>query len=335
MGEYQHTMPVTDLVKYDEDAILKEQDRERGEFKLPTHRPIRVQLVVPMMDDGVSHNLATLLAKLAAGEMETYGAQVQIDLVGKLSPRDFMRNFIARNKFMPSGADYLYWIDSDVSPPANFMSLVEHRKEVAGGIYLMYQSKFEEVKVQGRTRYEMRPTIHPCIFKKVVKGFREKRDMDQYIRYAPVAQFENEELMEVDAMGTGCMMIHRSVFERIPYPYFLNQYKEDGAEGMTEDIDFAYKLNFLGISQWSDPKVYCRHYKKLNLQEVHLAAVQMAKNEVKAATSVLIPEIVRLRNVEKFLRAKLASRGKKHRDIILPDNLREKDDAPNLIIPGS
>ena len=253
-----------------EEEILEEQRREKGVFAFPTHRPVRVHIIVPKMGVGTAPELDTLLMRLMGEELDTFGAAVTVGFGQDIRPRDFMRNFLVHQQFLPTGADYLYFIDSDTVPNKNFMHLITWKKQVVGGLYLMFQSDAKVEQVNGKSMIVPDPRLEPCAFVKSEEEIAEERKVDgEPYWYKPVLQMEAGKLTPVDMMGTGCILIHRSVFERMDYPYFLNHYKKDGAEGISEDVDFAYKLNALGIEQYLDASVYCAHFKSLNLQEVH------------------------------------------------------------------
>lgn len=65
-----------------------------------------------------------------------------------------------------------------------------------------------------------------------------------------------KDIFEVDLIGGAAMLIHRSVFERVPWPWFAPDY-EAGWYG--EDLSFAVKCRAAGISLWVDPCVVSPH----------------------------------------------------------------------------
>lgn len=67
-------------------------------------------------------------------------------------------------------------------------------------------------------------------------------------------------LVEVDAIGTGSLLIAREAFERIEPPWFFNDYSmvmEDRWPG--EDIGFSKKCNEAGIKLWVDTTTTSPH----------------------------------------------------------------------------
>jgi 2-polyprenyl-3-methyl-5-hydroxy-6-metoxy-1,4-benzoquinol methylase len=63
-------------------------------------------------------------------------------------------------------------------------------------------------------------------------------------------------LIECDAVATGCLLIHRSVLEKIPAPWF-----EYEAGGNSEDLTFCDKAKFeYGFPIFADISTICGHY---------------------------------------------------------------------------
>jgi len=85
----------------------------------------------------------------------------------------------------------------------------------------------------------------------------------------------------------------------------MNRYRTDGAEGITEDVDFAYKLNKLGVKQWLDPTVQCAHFKEMNLNEVHLYGNQRAATAHEEMEARYTPKFEELLKENERLRMKL------------------------------
>jgi 2-polyprenyl-3-methyl-5-hydroxy-6-metoxy-1,4-benzoquinol methylase len=67
-----------------------------------------------------------------------------------------------------------------------------------------------------------------------------------------------DHLLEIDGLGTGCMMIHRSVFEAaaMQKPYW--QYRLGRG---SEDLDFCFRARMAGFPVFVDMAVVCGHFK--------------------------------------------------------------------------
>jgi len=64
---------------------------------------------------------------------------------------------------------------------------------------------------------------------------------------------KDTELMEVDRLGTGSILIAREVLETIPPPWFTNDYSQGWRDAWPgEDIGFSKLCNQYGIKLWVD-----------------------------------------------------------------------------------
>lgn len=100
---------------------------------------------------------------------------------------DSNRVKVARG-FLAGDADYLWFLDDDTVPPkAALSSLLGLGKDFVGGVY-----------------YLGKPPHNPIAYRRQADGL-----------YAPLYHYAHGALVQVDSIGMGCTLIHRSVFERI------------------------------------------------------------------------------------------------------------------------
>jgi hypothetical protein len=100
---------------------------------------------------------------------------------------DKSRNEIAK-WFLGCGSEWLLFLDDDVAPePDTLQRLMAHGKEFVTGVY-----------------YRRRPPCDPLMYVRTESGW-----------YAPPLEWPEGALLKVDAVGLGCALINRSVFERI------------------------------------------------------------------------------------------------------------------------
>jgi hypothetical protein len=71
-------------------------------------------------------------------------------------------------------------------------------------------------------------------------------------------------LMEVDAVGTGCILIARRVLENIKGP-FVREWNEDGTQRLGTDFAFCKRAKKKGFRVWAHWDYPCAHFKELNL----------------------------------------------------------------------
>jgi hypothetical protein len=77
-------------------------------------------------------------------------------------------------------------------------------------------------------------------------------------KFYGASQFPLDELFEVQAAGTGILMIKREVFERTEYPWFKFEFNDDGSFKFGEDLYFFRKAKPLTIC---DPRNRSKHLK--------------------------------------------------------------------------
>lgn len=168
---------------------------------------------------------------------------VNIRLVGRdflteiMTTRGFMadsaRNTAAWKMISDTKADYLMFLDSDnIAPPDVISRLLAHKKDVVCGLYPLKDRPFLPV---------------------MYKYWKRKEQNNGKALYHNIMEYERGALLKVDGAGTGCMMIHRRVFEKIPPPWF------SFTEGGTEDMFFCRKLEEHGFDLWVDTSLEVGH----------------------------------------------------------------------------
>lgn len=100
---------------------------------------------------------------------------------------DSNRVSVARG-FLQGEADYLFFMDDDTVPPRGVLShLAALQKDFVAGLYFLPG-----------------PPFNPIAYYRTKDG-----------TYAAVYHYTKGELKQVDSVGMGCTLIHRSVFERV------------------------------------------------------------------------------------------------------------------------
>lgn len=152
-------------------------------------------------------------------------------------PYDHARNTACQH-CLAGGFDWMFFLDSDVIPPRDtVLRLIAHNKPIISGMYCR-RSPPHGVPVM--------------------------------IRHGQwVTNFRPGEIVEVDLVGAGCLLIHRTVLESLPHsrpgkPWFDWRVDLMGIdpEGCALSEDFVFCKNVrekLGIPILVDTSIRCRH----------------------------------------------------------------------------
>lgn len=145
------------------------------------------------------------------------------------------RNDCVRS-FLKSDASYLFFIDSDAVPPlAALETLIdkESNRKIVGGLCV-------ELKIDSDGELKQ----IPMALDKAENGYNvTTQDLDGVI--------------EVDATGTICVMIHRSVFSTLEEPWFFN---------LAEDFYFFEHAKAAGFMVYVNCSCNVKHYKVIACQ---------------------------------------------------------------------
>ena len=118
------------------------------------------------------------------------------------------------------GADYMLWIDSDMSfPSTTAVRLLAHNEPVVAANYVRRQ--------------------FPC------KG----------VAYETIGDWDNplpfevyDDLVEVEGIGMGCILIKTSIFEEMSKPWFEFQWTPSSNDFLGEDMYLCQKIAAAGYS---------------------------------------------------------------------------------------
>jgi GT2 family glycosyltransferase len=144
-------------------------------------------------------------------------------------PIDVMRNMIARKAFELK-CTHLLFLDADmVYPEDTIPKLLSHNKDIVGGLC-----------------FKKGPPFDPTIM--IGEPYRTKILTD----------YPENELVEVTATGTACLLINMRVFEDVDYPWFQFTKSEEGRP-VGEDVGFCYRAKAAGYSVYVDTSVKTEH----------------------------------------------------------------------------
>lgn len=155
---------------------------------------------------------------------------------------------MARNQAMKMASEaeatHLLFIDSDMTFPKWAVDkLIEDNKQIVGGLYFGRRTPLP-------IAFEIDKEINMLVIKKDVPQWKEP--------------------YEVDAIGTGFLMIRTDVFSHIQPPFFSYGNPKDfelatkpfPANEVGEDIYFCLKAKKAGLKVWCDPSIPIGHVGK-------------------------------------------------------------------------
>jgi hypothetical protein len=179
----------------------------------------------------VNGGFAFSLIQLAQSRSSRLGPFIRVKGSGLLSKQ---RNRLVK-QFLETKSDWLLMMDSDEQLPVeSFDKLIEaaHDKErpiVAGLVFASFETGFPY------------PKPVPTIFQDAPEGF------------LPLNNYDKDSLFQVDAAGTGCLLVHRSVLEAM---------RENADEHQGQDwcwfIDFPFNGEWIG-----EDLQFCRRVRSL------------------------------------------------------------------------
>lgn len=148
-------------------------------------------------------------------------------------PSERNRNQVVKD-FLNSDCDYLLKIDHDTVPLRNPLGLIDLDKDIIGLPY---------PQIKGND-------LGWLVMDKVKDGYKQTKK-------------PRKGLQEVDAVGSGCVLIHRRVLERVEEP-FVRKWK-DGFPILGLDFYFCEKAKKAGFEVWTHWDYPCSHYKEVDL----------------------------------------------------------------------
>ena len=174
---------------------------------------------------------------------------------------------VARNLLVESMlGDYIFFLDDDVIPPMNTIpKLYGRQKDIVSGLY-----------------FAKREPYFPQIFHKTKVQGKQMKD-----RYDAVFDIPENELIEIDACGGGCLLIKKDVFKKLKRPFF--QYIPYGEEMLKkgEDFYFSEKAKEAGFKIFCDTSIVCRH---MGTASIGQEFWEISKERIKELEEKLGPE---------------------------------------------
>lgn len=132
-----------------------------------------------------------------------------------------------RQYAVDEGFDWIFWLDSDTIPAFKdaIHHLLEHKKTVISGLYF-YKGTKQPVAIDLETETNFK------------------------LEKLQVA-VQKDELLPAWGFGYGCVLMHRSVFEAVPFKHY---------EKNSDDFAHCHAMDEAGVPRWLCPLVICKHY---------------------------------------------------------------------------
>lgn len=182
--------------------------------------------------------------------MRPRGHQVKIILPTHVPFENALSHVV--NDFMAGDFDYWLHIDADNPPTQNPLDLIDLDKDIMGMPTPVWHFMDKE---KGE-----RPIYH--------NAYDYVRKADAYKEHLP-----REGLQRVDAVGTGCLLIARRVFEcdAMRNAPFMRTWNPDGTVDKGNDLAFCERARANGFEIWAHYDYPCNHFVTLPLNEVTMA----------------------------------------------------------------
>jgi hypothetical protein len=149
--------------------------------------------------------------------------------------------------FLRGGEDYWLSIDTDNPPMNNPLDLIEYDCDVVGCPTPVWCNKIKGDR--------------PWYFN-ALKWVEDEQGYQPYCE-------EMRGLKEVDAIGSGCMLIARRVISKLrDQQPFMRQWNKDGTVEIGGDYSFCQKVKKAGFRVWTHFDYPCHHFNEVSLIEV-------------------------------------------------------------------
>lgn len=147
---------------------------------------------------------------------------------------DQIRNLIAHHTIM-RGFDYLFSIDYDIKlPKFALVKMLAEDKDIISGVYIQrrHEAKIPEL-------YRLNQSGGMSTLK--------------------IEEVQNNNVIEIDGCGFGCVLVKMDVLKTIGYPQFKYHDTIDFQYTLSEDVDFCFKAKQKGYKLYADCSIKCDH----------------------------------------------------------------------------
>ena len=177
-------------------------------------KPTSVSILVPTRDTVYSHFSYSLGNLIKTTTL--MGIEVHLFFDASTILINQRENLI--NQAIEVKSEWVLWLDSDMMfPPTTLLRLLAHNQDIVACNYMKRSYPFKSV------------------------AFMDTNDWESWV---PLQS--EDELLTVEAIGMGCVLMRTSVFEKLNRPYFEYTYQPKTKDWGGEDFTLFKKLNKVG-----------------------------------------------------------------------------------------
>jgi hypothetical protein len=178
-------------------------------------KPTSVSILVPTRDTVYSHFSYSLGNLIKTTTL--MGIEVHLFFDASTILINQRENLI--NQAIEVKSEWALWLDSDMMfPPTTLLRLLAHNQDIVACNYMKRSYPFKSV------------------------AFMDTNDWESWV---PLQS--EDELLTVEAIGMGCVLMRTSVFEKLNRPYFEYTYQPKTKDWGGEDFTLFKKLNGAGV----------------------------------------------------------------------------------------
>ena len=208
------------------------------------------------------------------------------------------RNMATTAVLKAEGLDWLFFLDADMGFAPNVLEQLlavadPVERPIVGGLCFAQREQAEDG--MGGWRCAPRPTIFDYV------------DLGEGRKFTGVAHYPVNELVRCAGTGAACLLIHRSVIEKIGVGWFDRIKGTDGSL-LGEDISFCVRAAAAGFPIHVHTGIRTTHLKNLWLGEPDFWS-WFTPPAATARVDVIVPVLHRPQNVRPFLESLVASTG--------------------------
>lgn len=185
-------------------------------FHYKNNKESRVAICVPVRDlvtAAFTYSLSMLTKK--CGEA---GVKVSLHMV--MGSEVAMQRQQLVDEALQTDCTHILWLDSDMKFPTNVLeALLSYDKDIIA------------------CNYSTRVPPHRPV------AFKTQHDLDERV-------FNTTGIEEIFAIGMGCMLVKREVYENMSRPHFSVTWNEGYTNLVGEDVYFCTKANEAGYTVW-------------------------------------------------------------------------------------